>query len=192
MTKAAFEIVLNIHTEDGERRLDSPQSVRDLIASGIDNDSVEEEIDYSLEVKRIHQPSQAAQPVASPCIGNDPTCPCQDGDACHYRGENAMSIPSAHQGQPVASPLVSWEYIGEELAVFWQSPYGHGKEKIASFWWPYHPVEKTAEVEALFEAIATRMTVDAAPTTSLPVASLTALEHKIDELAQAVIDENSG
>lgn len=20
-----------------------------------------------------------------PCIGNDPGCPCQDGDACHYR-----------------------------------------------------------------------------------------------------------
>jgi hypothetical protein len=19
------------------------------------------------------------------CIGNDPMCPCQDGDACHYR-----------------------------------------------------------------------------------------------------------
>src|SRR5690242_11345442 len=35
---------------------------------------------------------------------------------------------------------LSWEYIGEELAVFWQSPYGHGKEKIATFWWPAHPV----------------------------------------------------
>lgn len=20
----------------------------------------------------------------APCIGNDPTCPCQDGDLCHY------------------------------------------------------------------------------------------------------------
>jgi hypothetical protein len=20
-----------------------------------------------------------------PCIGNDPLCPCQDGDACHYK-----------------------------------------------------------------------------------------------------------
>lgn len=24
-----------------------------------------------------------------PCIGNDPSCPCQDGDACHYREPNA-------------------------------------------------------------------------------------------------------
>jgi hypothetical protein len=59
MTKAAFEIVLNIHTEDGEKRLDSPQSVRDLIASSIDGDGIEEEIDYTLEVKRINQPLQA-------------------------------------------------------------------------------------------------------------------------------------
>jgi hypothetical protein len=38
-----------------------------------------------------------------PCIGNDPSCPCRDGDACHYRdvpgpkgwpGSKAMPIPS--------------------------------------------------------------------------------------------------
>ena len=23
--------------------------------------------------------------VYTPCIGRDPLCPCQDGDACHYR-----------------------------------------------------------------------------------------------------------
>jgi hypothetical protein len=53
----------------------------------------------------------------------------------------------------MSAPL-SWEYISEELAIFWDSPYGHGKEKIASFWWPAHPVEATAEVEARFEVIA--------------------------------------
>ncbi len=53
-------------------------------------------------------------------------------------------------------PQVSWEYLGEELALFWESPYGAGKEKIATFWWPVHPVENTKEVEALFEAIASR------------------------------------
>lgn len=26
------------------------------------------------------------------CIGNDPTCPCQDGDQCHYKGENPWPI----------------------------------------------------------------------------------------------------
>lgn len=31
------------------------------------------------------------------CIGEDPTCPCQDGDACHYKtyGDSpAMPLPS--------------------------------------------------------------------------------------------------
>jgi len=26
-----------------------------------------------------------AAPQAEPCIGNDSACPCQDGDACHYK-----------------------------------------------------------------------------------------------------------
>lgn len=34
-----------------------------------------------------------------PCIGRDPLCPCQDGDACHYRdaadGTKALPIPGA-------------------------------------------------------------------------------------------------
>ena len=38
----------------------------------------------------------AAVPAAKlPCIGNDPFCPCQDGDACHYRGNSAFPIPFA-------------------------------------------------------------------------------------------------
>ena len=27
------------------------------------------------------------------CKYGDPTCPCQDGDACHYEGENPWSVP---------------------------------------------------------------------------------------------------
>ena len=57
----------------------------------------------------------------------------------------------------VGMPVVWWEYVGEELAIFWNSPYGHGKEKIATFWWPIHPAEATAEVEATFERIAARL-----------------------------------
>lgn len=33
----------------------------------------------------------------SPCIGNDPACPCQDGLACHYRdapGTKAWPLPN--------------------------------------------------------------------------------------------------
>ena len=32
-----------------------------------------------------------------PCLGDDPYCPCQDGDLCHYKagedGTKAMEIP---------------------------------------------------------------------------------------------------
>ena len=36
------------------------------------------------------------------CIGKDPRCPCQDGDACHYKdcgGTKARPVPKA---EPVA------------------------------------------------------------------------------------------
>lgn len=29
------------------------------------------------------------------CIGKDKTCPCQDGDACHYEGADAWPIPES-------------------------------------------------------------------------------------------------
>jgi hypothetical protein len=29
-----------------------------------------------------------------PCIGNDPLCPCQDGDMCHYKGPGAWKLPT--------------------------------------------------------------------------------------------------
>jgi hypothetical protein len=28
-----------------------------------------------------------------PCKQNDPFCPCQDGDQCHYEGDNPMTPP---------------------------------------------------------------------------------------------------
>ena len=40
------------------------------------------------------------RPEATPCIGNDPGCPCQDGDACHYRdipGSPAWPLPKAER-----------------------------------------------------------------------------------------------
>ena len=29
----------------------------------------------------------------SACKYGDPTCPCQDGDMCHYEGPRPMSVP---------------------------------------------------------------------------------------------------
>jgi hypothetical protein len=47
-----------------------------------------------------------AAPQAGPCIGNDPICPCQDGDACHYKdaadGTKAWPAP---QAEPKRDPL---------------------------------------------------------------------------------------
>lgn len=49
---------------------------------------------------------------------------------------------------------VSWKYIGEELALFWINPWDQKEEKIATFWWPAHPMEETSFVEKEFEKIA--------------------------------------
>ena len=47
-----------------------------------------------------------AAPQAEPCIGNDSACPCQDGDACHYKdaadGTKAWPVP---QPEPKRDPL---------------------------------------------------------------------------------------
>jgi hypothetical protein len=43
-----------------------------------------------------------AQPEQEPCIGKDPRCPCQDGDACHYKdcgGTKARPVPQAEPTQ---------------------------------------------------------------------------------------------
>lgn len=39
--------------------------------------------------------SAAPQPPSRPCKYGDPTCPCQDGDSCHYEGENPWTPPAA-------------------------------------------------------------------------------------------------
>lgn len=48
------------------------------------------------------------------------------------------------------------KYIGEELALFWFNPWNGSEEKIATFWWPAHPIDATDEAEKLFEDIGSR------------------------------------
>ena len=50
-------------------------------------------------------------------------------------------------------------YVGEELALFWINPWSKEEEKIATFWWPAHPIEETEKVEKMFEEIADRATI---------------------------------
>ena len=51
-----------------------------------------------------------AAPQAEPCIGNNPTCPCQDGDACHYRdaadGTKGWPVP---QAEPIDPHMIAAE-----------------------------------------------------------------------------------
>jgi hypothetical protein len=57
--------------------------------------------------KALEQPEQQAEP----CIGKDPRCPCQDGDACHYKdcgNTKARPVPPA---QPEQEP-VAWAVQG--------------------------------------------------------------------------------
>lgn len=37
------------------------------------------------EGDKLYTTPPAAQPEQEPCVGKDPRCPCQDGDACHYK-----------------------------------------------------------------------------------------------------------
>ena len=53
----------------------------------------------------------------SRCIGNDPYCPCQDGDACHYAdmpGSPAMPLPAAER---IAIAL--WHRFAPSSSIEW-------------------------------------------------------------------------
>lgn len=54
-------------------------------------------------------PAQIKQDIsAHRCIGKDPLCPCQDGDACHYEGKDAWPVPQAQ-------PLTEWISVKDAL-----------------------------------------------------------------------------
>ncbi len=52
----------------------------------------------------MHELARLGQEIeqAEPCIGKDPRCPCQDGDACHYKDcgdTKALPVPVAQPEQ---------------------------------------------------------------------------------------------
>lgn len=51
----------------------------------------------------------AAQPEQEPCIGKDPRCPCQDGDACHYK-----DCDGGTKARPVSPAQRQWQGLTEE------------------------------------------------------------------------------
>ena len=44
---------------------------------------------------------QQPRPVQEPCIGKDLRCPCQDGDACHYKDCGSTKALPVPQAEPV-------------------------------------------------------------------------------------------
>jgi hypothetical protein len=67
----------------------------------------------SLQLKLMHLQKQQAEP----CIGKDPRCPCQDGDACHYKdcgGTKARTVAQPEQ-EPVA-------YYHPHKGFYWAKP----------------------------------------------------------------------
>ena len=63
-----------------------------------------------------------------PCKYGDPTCPCQDGDMCHYEGPNPMTPPreachcSKYNLSHIKEPDCPWP------APRWSRPEGRGNE----------------------------------------------------------------
>ena len=60
------------------------------------------------------------------CIGKDPRCPCQDGDACHYKdcgGTKAWPVPKAEPPQRQWVGLTDEDYkrmsSGDQVVAMW-------------------------------------------------------------------------
>lgn len=55
-----------------------------------------------------------------PCIGNDPACPCQDGDPCHYRDHGGTKAMPQPERQPVSEPteaqIEAWQLLADLVA----------------------------------------------------------------------------
>lgn len=51
---SGFLAAIAVHTSDGQNKLDTPELVRMAIGAALDALGVEEEIDYTLEIRRIH------------------------------------------------------------------------------------------------------------------------------------------
>ncbi len=91
-----------------------------------------------------------SDPETTSCIGNDPGCPCQDGDACHYRdipgspgwpvkekpnmtqttAEPHMSFTIRCSGQVVARVSGPWEQAEREADRYARQYASEGPVKV--------------------------------------------------------------
>jgi hypothetical protein len=49
-----FEVRVNLHTQDAVRVMDYPENLREIIGLSLDARGLQEEIDYTLEVRRAY------------------------------------------------------------------------------------------------------------------------------------------
>jgi hypothetical protein len=50
-----FEVRVNMHTLDAVRVLDCPESLREIVGISLDARGLQEEIDYTLEIRRDYE-----------------------------------------------------------------------------------------------------------------------------------------
>jgi len=65
------------------------------------------------QVAALKAEVEKAQPKY--CRYGDPTCPCQDGDPCHYEGKNPWT-PPIQMLEKVKAELAQLQQAREELA----------------------------------------------------------------------------
>ena len=58
------------------------------------------------------------------CIGNDPFCPCQDGDMCHYAGANAWPIRARVKAPWSIRGIAAWFAVALMLWLVCYGLYG--------------------------------------------------------------------
>lgn len=53
--RKGFSVSIRTHTVDAINKLDSPDLVRSILGTALDKVGLDEEVDYTLEVKRIYE-----------------------------------------------------------------------------------------------------------------------------------------
>ena len=65
--------------------------------------------------------------MREPCIGSDPTCPCQDGDPCHYKGENAWPVHKCFMAHVAWTDIVPPMCLCDGPVKLLALPWGDGR-----------------------------------------------------------------
>ena len=77
-----------------------PTPWRDMVVVSLVREGINKHPARELADHFAAQPAQ--EPVRMPCTGKDPRCPCQDGDACHYKDCGDTKARPVQQAEPVA------------------------------------------------------------------------------------------